>query len=183
MWRTVVEKSSDNLVIIDVFSRLIQERIIFIDDEITEELANGVIAQLLYLDSIKKDTINIYINSPGGSVIQGLAIYDVSKLIKSPIRTVCLGQAASMGAVLMLMGSTRVGLKHSRIMFHQVSGGAYGSPDDLRVNYKEVEKLQNCMYDIIKEVTTIENVEETFRLDKWYDTEEALSVKILTERL
>lgn len=178
--RTVVEKSSDNLIIIDVFSRLIQERIIFIDGEIDDELSNAVIAQMLYLDSVNNKTINVYINSPGGLVLQGLAIYDVSKLIKSPIRTVCVGIAASMAAVLMLMGSERVGLKHSRLMFHEISGGGYGSPSDLKVTFEEMNILQESLYNIIKEKTTLTDFENLFRVDKWFSTEQAVACGILT---
>jgi ATP-dependent Clp protease protease subunit len=181
--RTVVEKSSENLIIIDVFSRLIQERIIFIDDVIEPDLANGIIAQLLYLDSVSNDTINIYINSPGGQIVQGLAIYDVVKLIKSPIRTVCVGMAASMACMLMLMGSTRVGLKHSRLMLHEVSAGSAGSLSDMKIDLEEAERLQNYLYDIIGEKTFISDVKEAFKRDKWYSSEEALVAGILTEIL
>lgn len=183
MARTVVEKSTDNLLIIDVFSRLIQDRIIFINGHIDEELANEVIAQMLYLDSVSKEPINVYINSPGGFVIQGLAIYDVSKLINSPIRTVCIGEAASMGAILMLMGSTRIGLKHSRIMLHEVNGGSYGSPRDLKVAFEEVSKLQEFLYDIVREKTTLTDLDNLFTVDRWYGSTEALELGILTDIL
>ena len=125
--RTIVEERQKNVAVMDVFSRLIQERIIFIDDVIDDDLANGVIAQLLHLDSLdKKKPINIYINTPGGGVYSGLAIYDIAKLISAPIRTVCIGMAASMGVPLMLMGTERCATKHSRIMIHQPMGGTGG---------------------------------------------------------
>jgi ATP-dependent Clp protease protease subunit len=180
--RTVVEESSKNLVIMDVFSKLIQERIIFIDDVITDELASGVIAQMLYLNFLdNKREISVYINSPGGIVSQGLAIYDIGKFIEAPIRTVCIGEAASMGGLLMLMGTIRIGFKHSRIMLHQVSMGAGGKLSSIEVAVEEGKKLQGFIYDIIKEKTLISNPEEDLKEDKWIGAEEALALGILTE--
>ena len=158
--RTIVEERHKNLVIMDVFSKLIQERIIFIDDIIDAELANGVIAQMLYLDSMNHDTISIYINSPGGTVTDGLAIYDISRIIKSPIRTVCVGEAASMAAVLMLMGSERCGLKHSRLMLHQVNSGGRGPLKGMEINLEFSKSLQEDLYKIIEEHTTLTNIEQ-----------------------
>lgn len=183
MYRTIVEERPENIVVMDVFSKLVQERIIFIDNLITDELANGVIAQMLYLDSISQETINIYINSPGGDVCQGLAIYDVSKLINSPIRTVCMGIAASMAAVLMLMGERRDGLKHSRLMLHEVSDWIRGKASDIMIEIKEMELAQISLYEIIKEKTNINNPETLFIKDKWYSAEEALEYEILTKVL
>ena len=181
--RTIVEESPENIAVMDVFSRLIQNRIIFIDDVITDELANGVIAQMLYLDSIGNDTINIYINSPGGQILQGLAIYDISKLVKSPIRTVCVGYAASMAGILMLMGEKREGLKHSRIMLHEPSDWIRGKATDIRVSVTEMEIAEKQLYDIIKEYTNIINPEKLLVKDTWYSAIEALKVNILTKVL
>ena len=104
MMRTIVDERSKNVAVMDVFSKLIQDRIIFIDDEIDSELANGVIAQMLYLNSIsKKDPIHVYINSPGGSVVDGLAIYDISKIIEAPIRTICIGLAATIWTIITVL--------------------------------------------------------------------------------
>ena len=183
MQRTIVEESTRNMSIIDVFSKLVQERIIFIDSLIDDELANGVIAQLLYLDSVNQNEISIYINTPGGSVMDGLAIYDVSKLIKSPIRTVCIGGAISMGAILMLMGKERCITKHSRMMLHQPSAEASGKVDNIRITHNFVEKLKKEMYAIIEENTTLTNVEELFRWDTWYTSEEALACGLVTKIL
>lgn len=181
--RTIIEEKEKNIVIMDVFSKLIQERIIFIDDVITDELANGVIAQMLYLDSISNEKIQIYINTPGGDVYSGLAIYDVSKLIKSPIRTVCVGLAASMGSILMLMGKERCGLKHSRVMLHQISGGASGQLSNMVISVDEMKKLNKEIQDILIENTLIKDIEKTILFDNWYTSKEALECGILTEIL
>lgn len=182
-FRTIVEERPKNIAVMDVFSKLIQQRIIFIDDVIDDDLANGVIAQMLYLDSLNNKPINIYINTGGGSVYSGFAIYDVSKLIKSPIRTVCVGMAASMGAVLMLMGKERCGLKHSRIMLHQPSAGVVGTSVDIEITAEEVKKVRRELYDIVEENTSLTDVEKTFLFDTWYTAKEALDCGLLTEIL
>jgi len=180
--RTVVENSSKNMVIMDVFSKLAQERIIFIDDVITEELANGVIAQMLYLDSVdSKKFINIYINSPGGTILDGLAIYDVSKIIKSPIRTTCIGGAESMGAILMLMGQERIGLPHCRLMLHEASGYIIGKTASVKIDFELQLSLQKDIFDIVKEHTTITNIDEVLKFDKWFNAKEALECGLLTK--
>lgn len=181
MQRTIVEERSKNIVIMDVFSKLAQERIVFIDDVIDDELANGVIAQLLYLDSINNKQINVYINSPGGNILAGLAIYDISKLIKSPIRTVCVGAACSMAGVLMLMGAERCGLKHSRVMIHQLKGGVFGKPGDVKVVMEQMDILEKELFDIIVEKTNIKN--PFTACDIWYTAKEALEAGILTSIL
>ncbi len=184
MLRTIVEERAKNIAVMDVFSKLIQERIIFIDGHIDDDLTNGIIAQMLYLNSLNNEkTIQIYINSPGGGVLNGLAIYDVSKLIKAPIRTVCVGQAASMGAILMLMGKERCGLKHSRMMLHQVQGGAIGTIQDIKITTAEIDKLQKELYKIVEDNTKLVNVEELFYFDKWFTAEEALECGLLTSIL
>lgn len=182
--RTIVEERQKNIVIMDVFSKLIQERIIFIDGPIDDELANGVIAQMLYLDSLNKDEqINIYINSPGGSVYDGLAIFDASELIKAPIRTVCVGMAASMGAVLMLMGKERCATRHSRLMLHQPSAMAVGTADEIEITHEEVQKLKKELYEIVESKSNLVNVEQLFRLDTWYTAQEALEAGLITKIL
>lgn len=180
--RTVTEESSKNLIVLDVFSKLIQERIIFIDEPIEAELANGIIAQLMHLNSVSTtEEITVYINTPGGSVAQGLAIYDVAKLLPAPIRTVGIGEVASMGAILMLIGDKRCGLKHTRFMLHQISLGAIGSLSDIKVTIKEGEYLQAKIYDILREKTNIANIEETLKEDTWMSSEECLLNGLLTE--
>jgi len=181
--RTIVEERGKNVLIMDVFSKLVQERIIFIDEPIDDELANGVIAQLLYLDSVSQKTIDVYINTPGGSVYSGLAIYDVAHLIKSPIKTICIGMAASMGAILMLMGTERCATKHSRIMLHQPSGMAVGTSDDISITHEEIQKLKKELYAIVEEKTSLTNAEALFKNDVWYTAAEALECGLLTKVL
>lgn len=183
MLRTIVEESPQHVAVMDVFSKLAQERIIYIDGPIDDDLANGVVAQLLHLSSKSSDTIHVYINSPGGNVTSGLAIYDVAKLIKTPIRTICVGQAASMAAVLMLMGHERVGLKHSRFLLHQVSGGSIGTLESIRIDYEEMKVLENFLYDIIAEHTTFENLSEFLKFDRWFGSDIALEKGLLTRIL
>lgn len=185
MTRTIVEERPKNVAVMDVFSKLIQERIIFIDDVIDDELANGVIAQMLYLDSINEEPISIYINTPGGSVYAGLGIYDVGMLLKSPIKTVCVGLAASMGAILMLMGEKRCITKHGRIMIHQPMGYAQGQASDIRITSKEIDKLQQELYQIISDRTgvNIDTVADDADRDYWMTAQEALTYGIITKIL
>lgn len=181
--RTIIQESPQNVAIMDVFSRLVQDRIIFIDDEIDSELANGVIAQMLYLDSLDDPRpISVYINSPGGSVMDGLAIYDVAKRCKANITTVCMGMAASMGAILMLMGDTRCALPHSRIMLHEAAGHCGGKTKDARVALKLQEDLEAELFKIVTDITTID-INEVKTTDKWYTAEEALEVGLITKIL
>lgn len=181
--RTIIEERTGNVVTMNVFSKLSQERIMFIDNVITDDLANEIIAQLLYLDSLNHELINIYINCIGGSVLDGLAIYDVSKIIKSPIRTVCIAGALSMGAILMLMGKERCITKHSRIMLHQPSGYARGTATDIQITHEEIQKLKNELYAIVEENTTLVHVEELFKWDTWFTAKEALDCGLVTEIL
>lgn len=181
--RTIVEEKPGNIAVMDVFSKLVQERIIFIDSAIDDELANGVIAQMLYLDSLNHDPISLYINSPGGSVYDGLAIYDVAHLLKSPINTVCVGKASSMACILMLVGKERSMTKHARMMMHQPSGGVYGYAKEIEITYQEIEKLKTELYNIVKEKTNIVNPEELFIWDSWYTSTEALEKGLITKIL
>lgn len=181
--RTVVEERNRNLVIMDVFSKLIQERVIFIDGSINDELVDEIIAQLLHLDFQSNETIHIYINTPGGFVGSGLALFDVSKLIKSPIRTVCINQAASMGVILMLMGQERCALKHSKFLVHQIAGGAVGTYTDVKIANEQMLDSQKSIENILKEYTTIPNLEEVMRVDTWYNSEQALEYGIVTKIL
>jgi len=181
MYRTIVEESTKNIIIMDVFSKLAQERIIFIDGEITDIMANEVIAQMLYLDSKDKNKpINIYINTIGGSIIAGLAIYDVSQIISAPIKTHCIGMAASMGIVLMLMGKERSGLPHCKLMCHTSNGGSSGKIGDNKAALKLQEELESEIFDIIKSKTKLPDA-SNFNFDVWFNAKEALQHGILTE--
>jgi ATP-dependent Clp protease protease subunit len=182
--RTIIDERTKHIAILDVFSKLVQERIIYIDGIIDDDLANGVIAQMLYLNSIDSDKkIDIYINSIGGSILAGLAIYDTAQVIECEINTICIGCAASMGAVLMLMGKERSILKHSRIMFHEASGYNIGKTKDVEVEIKLQKDLQNEIYNIIKEKTQLKNVEDLFKIDTWFTAKEALNEGIITKIL
>lgn len=181
--RSIVEERKSNIVIMDVFSKLIQERVVFIDDDIDDNLANAVIAQMLYLDSISDKPITVYINSAGGNVTSGLAIYDISKLIKSPIITVGFGRIASMAAVLLLMGKERKITKNARVMLHQASGGTIGTIESMRADLKIAESLQETLYDIIREKTHLQSLEQQLLFDKWFTAQECLSNGIVDKIL
>src|SRR5215216_4206350 len=148
----IIEERSLNVAQMDVFSRLMMDRIIFLGTGIDDQIANIVQAQLLFLESVDatKD-IQIYINSPGGSVYAGLGIYDTMQFIKPDVATICTGMAASMGAVLLCAGADgkRSALPHSRVMIHQPSGGAQGVATDMEINLKEMLKLKEELYQII----------------------------------
>ena len=148
----IMEESQLNVAQMDVFSRLMMDRIIFLGTDVNDQVANIVTAQLLFLESVDsaKD-IQIYINSPGGSVYAGLGIYDTMQFIKPDVATICTGIAASMAAVLLCAGTEgkRSALPHSRVMIHQPSGGAQGVASDMEINLKEMLKLKNELYEII----------------------------------
>ena len=148
----IIEERQLNMSQMDVFSRLMMDRIIFLGTGINDQVANIINAQLLFLESVdaKKD-IQIYLNSPGGSVYAGLGIYDTMQYIKPDVATICTGMAASMGAVLMCAGAEgkRSALKHSRVMIHQPLGGAQGQASDIEITAREIQKLKKELYDII----------------------------------
>ena len=152
MTPNIIEERQMNIAVMDVFSRLMMDRIIFLGTGIDDYVANIVTAQLLFLESIdaKKD-IQIYINSPGGSVYAGLGIYDTMQYINPDVATICIGMAASMGAVLLCAGADgkRTGLKHSRVMIHQPLGGAQGQASDIEITAREIQKLKKELYSII----------------------------------
>ncbi|MDC0015388.1 ATP-dependent Clp endopeptidase proteolytic subunit ClpP [Flavobacteriales bacterium] len=148
----IIEERQLNVAQMDVFSRLMMDRIIFLGTGINDQVANIVQAQLLFLASVdaKKD-IQIYVNSPGGSVYAGLGIYDTMQYIQPDVATICTGMAASMGAVLLCAGAEgkRTALKHSRVMIHQPLGGAQGQASDMEITLKEIQKLKKELYTII----------------------------------
>ena len=150
----ILEERQLNVTQMDVFSRLMMDRIIFLGTEINDYTANTIQAQLLYLDSTDpgKD-ISIYINSPGGSVTAGLGIYDTMQFISSDVATICTGMAASMGAVLLVAGQEgkRSALPHSRVMIHQPLGGVQGQASDIEIEAKEIQKFKKELYNIISE--------------------------------
>ena len=185
---TIIEERQLNVASMDVFSRLMMDRIIFLGLPIDDYVANIIQAQLLYLDSADpgKD-IQIYINTPGGSVHAGLGIYDTMQYISADIATICTGMAASMGAVLLTAGTKgkRSALKHSRIMIHQPMGGAEGQASDIEIVAKEILKLKKELYEIIAFHTgkPVERVEKDSDRDYWMTSTEAKDYGMIDEVL
>lgn len=181
----IMEERKLNIAPMDIFSRLLIDRIVFLGCEIDDDVANIIQAQLLYLDSQKEDTIKMYINSPGGMVHSGLAIYDTMKLIKSPVETVCTGMAASMAAVLLSAGTTRYALPHSRIMIHQPLGGAVGQASDILIEAEQIRKCREELVSLLSE-NTGQDKEKLFQdmdRDYWMNSQEALEYHIIDKIL
>lgn len=174
----ILEERQLNVTQLDVFSRLMMDRIIFLGTQVTDQSANIIQAQLLYLDSADpgKD-INIYINSPGGSVYAGLGIYDTMQYISSDVSTICTGMAASMAAVLLVAGEKgkRLALPHSRVMIHQPMGGIQGQASDIEITAREILKLKEELYRIISSHSgqSFEKVEKDSDRDYWMTAREA----------
>lgn len=185
---TIIEERQLNVASMDVFSRLMMDRIIFLGLPIDDYVANIIQAQLLYLDSADpgKD-IQIYLNTPGGAVHAGLGIYDTMQYIAADVATICTGMAASMGAVLLTAGAKgkRSALKHSRIMIHQPMGGAEGQASDIEIAVKEVLKAKRELYEIIAFHTgkTVEKVEKDSDRDYWMTAVEAKEYGMIDEVL
>lgn len=175
---TIIEERQLNVAQMDVFSRLMMDRIIFLGTDVNDYTANVIQAQLLYLDSSDpgKD-VSIYINSPGGSVYAGLGIYDTMQYIKSDVSTICTGMAASMAAVLLVAGEKgkRFALKHSRVMIHQPMGGAQGQASDIEITAREIQKLKKELYTIISDHSgqPFDKVERDSDRDYWMTSAEA----------
>jgi ATP-dependent Clp protease protease subunit len=185
---TIIEERQLNIAQMDVFSRLMMDRIIFLGLPIDDYVANVIQAQLLYLDSADpgKD-IQIYFNSPGGSVHAGLGIYDTMQYINSDVATICTGMAASMAAVLLCAGTKgkRSALKHSRVMIHQPMGGTQGQVSDIEITTREIIKLRNELYTIIASHSgrKFEEVEKDSDRDYWMTGQEALEYGMIDELL
>ena len=174
----IIEERKMNVASMDVFSRLMMDRIIFLGTGINDQVANIVTGQLLFLQSAdEKKDIQIYLNSPGGSVYAGLGIYDTMQLVTPDVATICTGMAASMGAVLMCAGATgkRSALKHSRVMIHQPLGGAHGQASDMEITVNEMKKLKKELYNIISlhSGQDFKKVEKDSDRDYWMTAEEA----------
>ncbi|ASO05892.1 ATP-dependent Clp protease protease subunit [Arenibacter algicola] len=184
----IIEERQLNAVAMDVFSRLMMDRIIFLGTGINDQVANIVQAQLLFLESTdaSKD-IQIYINSPGGSVYAGLGIYDTMQFIKPDVATICTGMAASMGAVLLCAGEKgkRSGLTHSRVMIHQPLGGAQGQASDIEITAREILKLKDELYQIIAQHSgqPLEKVSDDSDRDYWMKANEAKDYGMIDEIL
>ena len=188
MTRTVIEERPMNFREIDVFSRLMADRIIFLGTAIDDYIANIVQAQMLFLESMDaRRDIQMYINSPGGSVYAGLGIYDTMQWIQPNVATICTGLAASMGAVLMCAGEKgkRTALPHARIMIHQPMGGAEGQASDIEITAREIQKLKKELYDIIAihSHQTYDKVWADSDRDYWMTAEEAKAYGMVDEVL
>jgi ATP-dependent Clp protease protease subunit len=184
----IIEERQLNIQAMDVFSRMMMDRIIFLGTGIYDQVANIIQAQLLYLESVdpSKD-IQIYLNSPGGSVYAGLGIYDTMQYIKPDVATICTGMAASMGAVLLCAGAAgkRTALKHSRVMIHQPLGGAQGQASDIEITAREIMKLKKELYEIISHHSgkSYDEVYENSDRDYWMTSQEAKDYGMIDEVL
>lgn len=172
----------------DIYSRLLKERVIFIVGQIEDHMANLVVAQLLFLESENPDKdISIYINSPGGSVTAGLAIYDTMQFIKPDISTLCIGQAASMGAVLLAAGTKgkRFSLPHSRVMIHQPLGGYQGQASDIEIHAKEILKIREQLNQLLADHTgqSIETIDNDTERDNFMGSDQAVEYGLIDEVL
>ncbi|AEI48955.1 ClpP family protease [Runella slithyformis] len=188
MTRAIIEERPMNFREVDVFSRLMADRIIFFGMPVDDQIANIVVAQLLFLESAdpKKDIL-MYINSPGGSVYAGMGIYDTMQYVRPDVATVCTSLAASMGAVLLAGGAAgkRAALPHARIMIHQPSGGAQGQSVDIEITAREIVKLREELYEILAHHTgqTIDKIESDSDRDKWMRAIEAKEYGLIDEVL
>ena len=183
---TIIEERQMNVATMDVFSRLMMDRIIFLGVPIDDYVANIIQAQLLFLESADaKRDIQIYLNTPGGSVYAGLGIYDTMQYINPVISTICTGMAASMGAILLCAGSSgrRTALPHSRVMIHQPLGGVSGQASDIEITAREIQKLKNELYEIISKHSKqdIKKVEKDSDRDYWMTADEAKKYGMIDE--
>jgi ATP-dependent Clp protease protease subunit len=184
----VIEERPMNLAVMDVFSRLMMDRIIFMGVPVNDYVSNVIQAQLLFLESTDpKRDVQMFINSPGGSVIDGLGIYDTMQYVAPDVATICTGLAASMGAVLLSAGAKgkRSCLFHSHVMIHQPMGGAQGQVSDIEITYKLIKKMQKSLYDILTHHTgqPYEKIEEDCDRDNWMSAEEAKAYGLVDEVL
>lgn len=184
----IIEERPMNIAVMDVYSRLMMDRIIFLGYPINDEVANIVTAQLLFLDSTDRQRdIQMYINSPGGSVYSGLGVYDTMQYVTPDVATICIGMAASMAQVLLTAGAKgkRTALRHSRVMMHQPSGAIGGQASDIEITVNEIKKIKKNLYDIIGFHTgkTTKQVEKDCDRDFWLTSEEAKDYGLVDEVL
>lgn len=184
----IIEERPMNIAVMDVYSRLMMDRIIFLGYPINDEVANIITAQMLFLESTDRHRdIQMYINSPGGSVYSGLGVYDTMQYITPDVSTICIGMAASMAAVLLCAGTNgkRTALKHSRVMMHQPSGAIGGQASDIEITVNEIRKIKKNLYDIIAYHTgkPVKTVEKDSDRDYWLTSEEAKEYGVVDEVL
>jgi ATP-dependent Clp protease, protease subunit len=182
----VIEQTHRGERTYDIYSRLLKDRIILLGTEIDDDVANAIVAQMLFLESEDPDKeINLYVNSPGGSVTAGLAIYDTMQYVRPPVATICVGQAASMGAVLLLAGakSKRQALPNARIMVHQPMGGARGQASDVEIHAREILRMRAMLNELIAKHTgqSLERVEKDTDRDYFMGAQEAKTYGIIDE--
>lgn len=182
----VVEQTGNGERSYDIYSRLLKDRVIFLGSEINDQVANTIVAQMLFLETDNPDAdISLYINSPGGSVTAGMAIYDTMNYVKCPVRTVCIGMAASMAAFLLMAGEKgkRLALPNSEVMIHQPSGGAQGQVTDVSIHAEWLIKTKKKMNALMAEMTgqPIERLERDVERDHFMDAREALDYGIIDE--
>lgn len=184
---SVVEKNSDGERVYDIYSRLLKDRIIILSGEIDDNLANSIVAQLLYLDSVNHDTIDLYINSPGGSITAGMAIYDTMNFIKSKVSTICVGMAASMAAFLLSSGNKnmRFILPNSEVMIHQPLGGAQGQATEIKIAAERILKLKEKLNDILSKNTgqPLDKIQNDTERDYFLSANEALKYGLVDKIL
>lgn len=184
---SVVEKSSDGERAYDIYSRLLKDRIIILSGEIDDNLANSIVAQLLYLDSLNHDPINLYINSPGGSITAGMAIYDTMNYIKSKVSTICIGMAASMAAFLLSSGEKgmRFILPNGEVMIHQPLGGAQGQATEIKIAAERILKLKEKLNKILSKNTgqSLEKISNDTERDYFLSADEALEYGLIDKVL
>ena len=180
---TVIEKNSNGERAYDIYSRLLKDRIILLNGEIDDCLSNSIVAQLLYLDSLNHNDIYLYINSPGGSITSGMAIYDTMNFISSDVSTICIGMAASMAAFLLSSGTKgkRYALSNSEVMIHQPLGGAKGQATEIKIAAERIVKLKKKLNNILSKNTgkTIKKIEKDTERDYYLDSSEALEYGII----
>ena len=180
---SVVEKNTDGERVYDIYSRLLKDRIIILSGEIDDNLSNSIVAQLLYLDSINHDDINLYINSPGGSITSGMAIYDTMNFVQSKVSTICIGMAASMAAFLLSSGEKglRFALPNSEVMIHQPLGGASGQATEIKIAAERILKLKSKLNKILSSNTNqnISKIEQDTERDYFLSSNEALEYGLI----
>lgn len=184
---TVIEKEASGLRAYDIYSRLLKDRIIILNGEIDDNISNSIVAQLLYLDSLNNNDISIYINSPGGSITAGMAIYDTMNFIKSDVSTICVGMCASMAAFLLSSGTKgkRYSLPNGEVMIHQPLGGAQGQATEIKIAAERILKLKAKLNKILANNTNqdIKKIEQDTERDYFLDSKDALTYGIIDKIL
>ncbi len=182
---TVIEKSSNKEYAYDLYSRLLNDRIVFLNGEVNDSSASIIVSELLYLDSLNHDDIYLYINSPGGSITSGMAIYDTMNYIKSDVKTICVGLAASMGAFLLSSGTKgkRCSLPNSEIMIHQPLGGTQGQATDIKIAAERILKIKDKLNKILAKNTgnDLKTIQNDTERDNYMDPEDALKYGLIDE--